>query len=194
MLDRRIPLPEALLDIRPRCEEIGVDRPKMKSSVVLLYRAAEINGDVLLIIAKREIPFGIIWRERHGLLGRLAGTLRQVWHRGARPEQNSAGRRHARPCQREAGVERHGLLIETERPSRTGILSFFPFEEGVISREILRGLLRKPLLFARSERHVQRLGDARRDVRLDLEDVRQRGVEGLLPFRGWSPGRLDLHK
>ena len=67
-------------------------------------------------------------------------------------------------------------------------------EEGVVGGEVLRGLLREPLLLPRPERDAQRLSHPRRDVRLHLEDVRQRRVERLLPLRGRRAGARHLHE
>ena len=64
-----------------------------------------------------------------------------------------------------------------------------PVEKGVVGGEVLRGLLRKPLLLARPERGTQRLRHLRRDLRLHLKHVRNRRVERLLPLGRRRSGR-----
>ena len=61
-----------------------------------------------------------------------------------------------RPRLREAGIQRHGLLVEAERLAQAGrivagqaVRRLLALEEGVVGGEILRGLLREPLLLAR---------------------------------------------
>src|SRR4029077_6887107 len=57
-----------------------------------------------------------------------------------------------------------------------------PLEVEVIGREVRRGLLGQPFALADPESHVQSLGPPAGDIGLNLKDIRQRRVEGLLPF------------
>ena len=153
-------------------------------------------SDQPFVVTERQVPLRAVRRERDGLLRRLPRALRERGRGSAVGVQERVGAPRPRPRLREAGIQRHRLLVEGERlPQLAGSLarrhsaSLLALQEGVVGREVLRRLLGKPLLLARPERAAQRLRHLRRDVRLHLEDVRDRRVERLLPpARSARPG------
>ena len=159
-------------------------------------RAVVVQSDYPFIGAQRHVSLRAVWRKRDGFLRRLPGAIGQRGRRGAVGVQKRIGVRDSGPRLRESGIQRYGLLVEAERLAQAGRIAgcqavrrFLALQEGVVGGEVLRGLLRKPLLLAGRERAAQRLRHLRRDVRLDLEDIRDRRVEGLLPPRCRRSGR-----
>ncbi len=191
VLHRRIPASEALLGLRRSPDKGGIAGRDAQPLLVLLQGAAGSPRDQPFVVAERQVPLRAVRRERDGLLRRLPGALRERGRRRAVGVQERIGHRDSCPRLREAGIQRHGLLVEAERlaqargiAGRQAVRRFLALQEGVVGGEVLRGLLGEPLLLARSERAAQRLRHLRRDVRLHLEHVRQRRVERLLPLRG----------
>ena len=117
---------------------------------------------------------------------------------GVGVEQRPAGR-DPPPRERELRVEGHGLLVVGERPREADRVvgarprpSLLALEKGVVRGDVLRGLLGELFSCSSASATPSELGDLRRDVRLHLEHVRQRRVEGLLPLRRRRPVSLDL--
>ena len=188
VLHRRVPAPEALLGKRHSPESGGIAGGQAQPLLVLLQGAVVVVGDQPFEVAERQVPLRAVRRERDGLLRRLPGTLRERGRGCAVGVQERIGARDSRPRLGEAGIQRHGLLVEVDLLAQAGGIagSAIPdrvaLQEGVVGGEILRGLLGKLLLLLRPERAAQCLRHLRRDLRLHLKHVRDRRVERLLPL------------
>src|SRR5262249_10261897 len=175
---------------RRHCPERGgVTGGQEKPLLELLQGAGVVQRNPPFVVAQGQVPFRAVRCKRDGLLRRLPSALRERRCRRAVEVQKRSGDRDSRPGLSEAGIQRDRLLEEADLLAYadgiggSAVPDLLALQEGVVGCEVLRGLLGEPLLLACPERGAQSLRHVRGDVCLNLEDVRQVRVEGLLPFR-----------
>ena len=164
--------------------------------------AASVVPDELLVISERELDLRTLRRQPPRALRRVARAVGVG--AGRRPHVVVGGvcPRELHPGLHERRVERHRLAVvvyrATDRPGvgdGQPLGGLFAFQVCLVGREVLGRLLGQRFLLRRTQRHVQRLGHAARDVGLDLEHIGDGGVERLLPRgRGRAdPDQLGAH-
>ena len=108
--------------------------------------------------------------------------------------------REMRPRLGKGRVERDGLLVIRDRALQRvcvcddETLRRLTLQIGIVRGEIRRRLLSERLSLPAAERNIERARDLIRDVRLHLEDIGDRGIEGLLPFRSGRMPFADVHQ
>ena len=114
----------------------------------------------------------------------------QAWNRPARSEPRPGRKRD--PARRPVCTEPGRRGRRSHRSALAVPVDLVASEVRLVRREIAGRPLGELLFLSLPERHAEGLGDARGDVRLDLEDVAGGRVEGLLPFQRRRPGVPDF--